>query len=53
MVFDQVSKAKNVSEKAKSSLEDMEEEIKKFLDILANTPEEIRTLAGDVHKFNS
>ncbi|XP_021960938.1 laminin subunit beta-1 isoform X2 [Folsomia candida] len=47
-VFNEVSKAKNVSEKAKTSLEDMEDEIKKFLDILANTPEEIRTLASDV-----
>lgn len=51
-VFNEVSKAKNVSEKAKTSLEDMEDEIKKFLDILANTPEEIRTLASDVSKIN-
>lgn len=47
-VHNDVSSAKNLSEKAKSTLEDAETEIKKFLEMLADTPDEIKKLANDV-----
>lgn len=47
-VYTDVIQAKNASEKAKGTLEELEGQIKEFLDTLGATPKDIRTLAEDV-----